>query len=233
MGPDSATDTASVLRPGSMSWSRPSTRSILRRHAAAWLYLAVFCIAELVYALIPRHDQAAVLRWASTNVHNLTHDPVGSLIASAFFPTTALTAWPILIALTLFGANRALGNWRMVVTCSAGHVIGTLLSEGILWYRILHDTMPPSDRFINDVGPSYVVVTAIAVTLIWGGWLARAAAAAAFAALIVVGQIFSGITELGVAPVGHATALVVGATLGSFLVLQRRRSRTATATQVH
>jgi hypothetical protein len=213
-----------VPRLSAALWPYSLLRPTFRPYAAAWLYLAAFCVAGIVYELLPSGDQASVLAWASTNVHNLTHDPVGCLIASAFFAAGGLGVWPGLIVLTLFGANGALGNWRTVVTCAAGNIIGTLVSEGILWYRIAHGTMPASDRFILDIGPSYVVVAAIAVALIWGSWLARGAAAVAFAALIFAGHIFSGITHLTVTPVGHATALFVGATLGSFLVWQRRRT---------
>jgi hypothetical protein len=201
-----------------------SARSaVFTRYAVAWCYLAAFCAADLVYALLPDRDQASVLAWASTNVHNLAHDPVGSMIASAFFPTGALLAWPVLIALAMFGANAVLGNWRTAVTCAAGHVIGTLASEGILAYQIAHGTRPGTDRFITDVGPSYVVVTAIAVGLLWGRWPVRAAAALDLAGLVFVGGIFSGLSQLSVAAVGHATALFTGCTVGSLLVWQRRR----------
>jgi hypothetical protein len=165
-----------------------------------------------------------VLQWSSTNVHNLARDPVGCLLASAFFAAGGLSFWPGIIALTLFGANGALGSWRTVATCAAGNIIGSLVSEGILWYRIDHATMPAADRSIQDIGPSYVVVAAIAVALIWGSWLARGAAAVVLALLIFVGHIFSGISQLTVTPVGHATALFVGATLGSFLAWQRHRA---------
>jgi hypothetical protein len=203
--------------------SGTAIRASLARYAAAWTYLAAFIVAEIVYSLLPAQSQAAVLAWASTNVHNLARDPVLPMIASAFFAGGALLAWPPLIALALFSANSVLGNWRTIATCLAGNVIGTLVSEGILWYRIDHGTMPGSDRLILDVGPSYVVVTAIAVGLIWGSWLARAAAALAFVILIVVGQIFSGLSQLSVSPVGHVTSLIVGATIGSALAWQRLR----------
>ena len=36
----------------------------------------------------------------------------------------------------MFGANRVLGNWRTVVLCAAGQVIGTLVSEGLVGYRV-------------------------------------------------------------------------------------------------
>jgi len=198
-------------------------RAVLARYAVAWGYLAAFGLAELVSALLPDRDQAALLAWASTNVHNLARHPVGCMIASAFFPTGAQLLWPVIIALALFGANAVLGNWRTAVTCTAGHVIGTLVSEGILAYQIAHGTRPAAERFITDVGPSYVVVTALAVGLLWGRWPVRCAAALDLAGLIVIGGIFSGISHLAVAPIGHATALVTGCTVGSLLAWQRRR----------
>ncbi len=198
------------------------TRQVLARYAVTWCYLVVFGAAEIAYALLPDRDRSAVIAWASTNVHNLAHNPVGCMMASAFFATSALTAWPLLIAAGMTGANGVLGNWRIAVTCIAGHVIGTLVSEGILWYQITHGTMPAADRFITDVGPSYIVVTAIAVGLLWGSWPGRLAAAAAFGVLVFVGQIFSGLSHLEVSAVGHLTALVTGGLLGSFLAWQRR-----------
>jgi Rhomboid-like protein len=195
----------------------PTVRAVFVRHAAAWLYLVGVCLAELGYVLLPPPDRAALLRWASTSVQNLTHHPVASLIASAFFPTTFLPAWPVLIALALFGATSAIGNWRTAVTCAAGQVVGTLVSEGIVAYRISAGSLPDADRFLLDVGPSYVVVAAIAVGLLHGGWLVRAAAAVDFALLIFVGQIFAGLSRLEVAPVGHLTALITGVVVGTAL----------------
>jgi hypothetical protein len=208
---------ASVTRTGGRT---PALRAVFVRHATAWVYLAGVGLAELCYALLPQPDQTAVLRWASTSVQNLTHHPAASLIASAFFPTSFLLAWPVLIALALFGATSVLGNWRAAITCAAGQVVGTLLSEGIVGYRIAAGSLPHADRFLLDVGPSYVVVAALAVGLLHGGWLARAAALLDLALLIFVGQIFAGLSHLEVAPVGHLTALITGMVVGT--VLARR-----------
>jgi hypothetical protein len=198
-------------------------RSNFTRYAVSWSYLVAVCIAEIAYALLSTSARTTVLRWASTSVHNLQHDPVGCLVASAFVTSGFLLAWPLLIALALFGANHALGNWRTAVTCAAGHIIGTLVSEGIVAYRVSHGALPPADRFLTDVGMSYVVVSAIAVALLFGGWLARAAAALDLVLLIVVGQIFAGLSRLQVSAVGHVTALATGALLGSFFWWRRRR----------
>jgi hypothetical protein len=202
-------------------------RSVFGRYAVAWLYLAAVCAAEITYALLSPTDRAAMLRSASTSVYNLEHDPVGTLIASAFFTQGYLLAWPVLIALALFGANHALGNWRTAVTCGAAHLIGTLVSEGITGYRVSHGVLPPADRYLIDVGMSYVVVSAVAVALLYGGWLARAAAALDLLLLIFVGHVFAGLSQLEVSAVGHLIALATGAALGTFLIRQRRRKARA------
>jgi hypothetical protein len=195
---------------------------VFRRYAVAISYLLVFTVGEIVYVVLPAPDRAAYVSWASTSVHNLEHDPVGSLIVSAFVTTGSLLAWPALIALAMFGANRLLGNWRIALTCAAGHVIGTLVSEGVVAFRVAHGDLPAAHRYLIDVGPSYVVVAAIAVALLHGGKLARSAAALDLLLLIFVGQIFAGLTRLQVSAVGHLTALIVGAVLGSFLLARKR-----------
>lgn len=84
---------------------------LLTRYAVAWAYLTAIVAAEIVYASLSPHDRSALLQWVSTNVVNLRHDPVASLVASAFFPAKSAAAWPALVALAMFalamfGANR-------------------------------------------------------------------------------------------------------------------------------
>jgi hypothetical protein len=201
--------------------------AVFRRYAVTWIYLAGFCAADIVSSLLPDRDQRAVLGWASTSVHSLEHHPVGCLVVSAFVPTGFVPTWPLLIALALLGANHVLGNWRTFLTCAAGHVVGTLVSEGVVAYRITAGALPAADRYLIDVGPSYVVVAAIAVGLVWGRGLVRATAVLDFALLIVVGQIFAGLSHLQLAAVGHLTALVTGAAVGSLLIWQRQRKARA------
>lgn len=209
--------------------TRISARALLARYAVAWLYLAGFVIAELGYAALSPHDQSAVLQWASTNVVNLRHDPVGSLAASMFVSGAFGTSWPAVIALALFGANRVLGNWRTALVCAAGHVLGTLVSEGIVNYRVTHGLLPASDTRILDVGPSYVVVSALAVAVLYGSWLARLVATLDLVILIFPGHIFTGLSTLDVTAVGHTAAITVAVLLGTLFVWRLRRSPAATA----
>ena len=209
---------------------RPDLKKIFRSYAVAWVYLIGFVVTEAVCSVLPRSELNAFTVWASTSVHNLQHDPVGSLVVSAFVTQGYWLAWPFLIALALFGANKVLGNWRTALVCAAGHVIGTFVSEGIVGYRVAHGSLPAADRNLIDVGPSYVVVTAIAVVLLYGSWLARAAAALDLVLLVAVGNIFGGLSKLAVSAVGHTTAITVGVILGSLLVWQlRRRPKTSSS----
>jgi hypothetical protein len=60
-------------------------------------------------------------------------------------------------------------------------------------------------------------MAAIAVALLYGGWVARAAAAVDLVLLIFIGQVFAGLGRLEVAPVGHLTALLTGAVTATLL----------------
>jgi hypothetical protein len=206
---------------------RPDPKVIFAPYAVAWSYLGIFVVAEVVYALISPQDMTSFSQWASTNVHNLGHDPVGSLVVSAFVTQEFAIAWPLLIALAMFGANKTLGNWRTVVVCAAGQVIGTLASEGIVGYRVARGLLPASAGYIIDVGPSYVVVAAAVVALLYGSWRWRAAAAVDLALMIGVGNIFGGLSNLSVPAVGHLTAMVVGAIAGGVLFWRRERACSA------
>jgi hypothetical protein len=186
-------------------------RVVFHRYAFAWSYLGCYLAAELIWVLLTPRAQATLTAWASTNVANLEHEPIGPLVVSAFVGPDYLLVWPVLIALAVFGANRALGNARTTLVCVAGHVIGSLVSEGIVAYRVDAGQLPVTDRYLTDVGPSYVVVSAIVVAAVCGTWLARAAAALDFAVLVIGGHIFGGLSHLDVSAVGHLTALVTAA----------------------
>ena len=209
---------------GRTRW-RPD-RAVFGRYAFAWAYLGCYLAAGLTWALLTPRAQAALTAWASTNVANLEHEPVGPLVLSAFVGPGDLLFWPALIALAVFGANRALGNARTALICVAGHVIGSLVSEGIVAYRVDAGQLPAAERYLTDVGPSYVVVSAIVIAVACGTWLARPAAALDFAVLVIGGHIFGGLSHLDVAAVGHLTALVTAAAAVT-LTLARRRARAA------
>jgi len=215
-------DGRALLAGRAGAWAR--CRAMLRRYAVTWLFLAGFGVAWVVSVALPASRQSALLWWASTDVENLRHDPEGSLVASAFLPDGGFLTWVPLIALAMFGANRALGNARTALVVVAGQVIGTLVSEGIVAYRIGHGLLPAADDRIMDVGPSYVIVAAIVVAVLFGTWPARIGAGICFALLVVAGDIFGGLSTLQVAAVGHVTAIAVSLLLAPLLMRARARA---------
>jgi hypothetical protein len=188
-------------------------RHFLWRYAFAWIYLVVFVITQLVYSRLDAATQISFTAWASTSVANLKTDPVGCLIVSAFVGGDPW-AWPVLIAVALFAACHVAGNRRVIIACVAGHVIGTLVSEGIVAYRVHVGQLPLADNHLTDVGPSYVVVAALVLTLIWPRRPAitpRALALVDLLVLIFPGGIFGGLTSLNVSAVGHLTSIATAA----------------------
>jgi hypothetical protein len=181
------------------------------RYAFASAFLICFLVTGLVYTLLGPGAQDPLVAWASTNVANLEHEPVLPLLLSAFVAPGYVATWPVLIALALFGANRTLGNGRILLVCLAAHVIGTLVSEGIVAYRVDAGQLSAASRHLTDVGPSYVVVAAVVVALALGTWLARALAAVDLVILVFPGDIFGGLSQLDVAAVGHLTAMLTAA----------------------
>jgi Rhomboid-like protein len=199
-------------------------RVMLSRYAFAWAYLGCYLAAELAWVLLTPQAQAALTAWASTSVANLEREPAGPLLLSAFVGPGSVLIWPTLIALAVFGANRALGNARATLVCVTGHVVGSLVSEGIVAYRVDAGQLPVTDRYLTDVGPSYVVVSAIVIAAVCGSRLARAAAALDFAVLVIGGHIFGGLSRLDVSAVGHLTALVTAAAAVTLALARRRRA---------
>jgi hypothetical protein len=202
-----------------------TVRVLLRHYGFAMAYLAGVVAAGLAYTLLDPDAQARLIAWASTNVANLEQEPVGPLLVSAFVTSGFFAAWPVLIAPAVFGANRALGNARTALVCLAGHVIGSLVSEGILAYRIDAGQLSAANRHISDVGPSYVVLSAIVIALICGGWLVRTLAAVDLAVLVFPGQIFGGLSQLDVTAVGHLTAALTAAAATALILFRQGQSQ--------
>ena len=92
-------------------------RMIRRRYLTASVFLGAFLIVSAIDAILPARDRPALAAWASTSVASLEHHPAGSLLLSAFIAGGSAAIWPVLIALAMFGANRALGNAATAVIC--------------------------------------------------------------------------------------------------------------------
>ena len=129
----------------------PSGRGVLGRYAAAWAYLAAFVLAELIDSALPARDQSLLLHWASTNVVNLHHHPVGALVVSADIAPTFAWAWParaaavLDLALLVF-VGAIFNGLTALQVAPVGHVTAIVVSVplGILLARRARRQPPPA-----------------------------------------------------------------------------------------
>jgi hypothetical protein len=178
-------------------------------------------VTEFVMLTLPSADQTSVARAASTNITHLAIDPFFVLPASAFVDLGNTWLWVPLTLILLGGLERKLGAGRAFMIAFGAHVAATVISEGMLLTQIAWHAAPRSEVNIIDVGPSYVILAAMAACLVLGSWKLRIAAVLSGA--IVIPGLLVGITGLDMSALGHLTSLILGT---AFALAYTTRGRT-------
>ncbi|HET6816815.1 MAG TPA: rhomboid-like protein [Mycobacteriales bacterium] len=204
------------------AWSRFASGRIPIVTAA---YAVALFVSNIWLELSAPHTEAHVLYDASTNLHHLTRDPWFVLPASAFF-THAWVMFAVAGVILGVGALERIAGWRAVLVVGiTAHVLGTVLSEGIVAIRIAIHDVSPSARHLLDVGPSYVIVGCAAAAIAWP----RASRNVQLAAMVALTPLLMltavRLPLLKVDAIGHATAALTG--VASAMVKRRRGCATA------
>jgi hypothetical protein len=199
------------------------------------LFIMALCAVSSVYAYgLEPSDQRSFVASTATNLVNLRSDPLGTLIASAFVSEATVWIWIGFAVVGLFPLVHRFGNLRALLLVFAAQVIGTLVSEGVLAWQISTGAAPGSLRFLDDVGPSYVIASALIATLVYGAepavrtarhghWLFDRIASrwwrlgALIGLALLAPNLFAGLDHLDVAAVGHLVAMITGAATGLLL----------------
>jgi membrane associated rhomboid family serine protease len=152
---------------------RPTLRRLRKTLSAApatSAYLLVLIATTAVLSSSSAQSDARLLLSVSTNLHQLAHDPVRVLIASAFWAGGwwHLAVWIALFAAIIAQVERRLGWRRVTIAFAAGHVGATLIVAAGLWIGIQLGATDPADVFARDVGASYgfFAVAALAAYLL-------------------------------------------------------------------
>ncbi|MGC9666407.1 rhomboid-like protein [Planosporangium sp. 12N6] len=195
---------------------RPAPDRLIRqlpaRAGVAIGYVVALIATTLLFRGLPADGRRAWLAWTSTNLENLGDHPLRSLVVSGLFSDGGLVGWALTAAVGLGVTNWALGNWRTAALIAGAHVGGTLISQGILAYRIAGGQAPVGDRSIVDVGPSYVVACALVAGALYGLGAQRLPAVVCFG--LFAPNAFLGLPTLQVASVGHLCAVVFAVAVG-------------------
>lgn len=124
---------------------------------------AVAAVTAVMVDMTPG-AQAAVIRHVSTNLHNLSHGRIGTLVGSAFVVDAGpWYLWlPGLICL-LAVAELAWGSWPLMIVSVLGHAGASLLVAAGLAVAVTSGWMARSVAHAPDVGMSYIDMAVLGV----------------------------------------------------------------------
>lgn len=176
-------------------------------------YAVVLAVVTVILVGLDPAMQDRVIRHASTNLHNLRHGHLGTLLGSAVVVDAGpLLHWlPGLICLLAL-AELLWRSRRLMIAFAVGHVGATLMVAAGLWAAVAHGWLPRSVTRAADVGMSYgatAVLGAITPAIprrwrpAWIGWWVAVAVTA-----VVADQDFT--------DVGHLVALMLGMLVATF-----------------
>ncbi|MUM05479.1 MULTISPECIES: rhomboid-like protein [unclassified Mycolicibacterium] len=150
-------------------------------------YAVLLIAATVAFRALEPRIQDRVLAYTSTNLHNLAHGHISTLLSSAFIADDGLFFLWLPGFICLLAAVELLWRSRLllVVFC-VGHVVTTLVVDAGLVLAVEAGWLPLSISRVADVGVSYGVMAVVgaltaavpaALKPVWlGWWLAGAAA---------------------------------------------------------
>ncbi|MEV6804057.1 rhomboid-like protein [Streptomyces sp. NPDC051132] len=181
--------------------------AFVRGAPGTYVWLSVLFVTTVVLHHMPPEFEEHFLRHRSTNLHELSRDPVRVLVASAMWNESG--HWlPYAFLYTVFHApaERRLGTARWLAVCALAHVLASLVSEAVLLTAIRRGRAPLTAVHTLDIGVSYALAGVIAVLgyRIAAPWRYAylAAVLAVFALPLTAGPTFTDI--------GHFVAALIG-----------------------
>jgi hypothetical protein len=181
----------------------------LLHNPAFWYVVALAAVGQVEKRISADHLRRLMV-WSSTNLENLrpSGHPAEALVASAFVPQESAGVWPF-FALSVFSVVAVLGARRAVLLLASAHIGVSAVTEGLVWWRIHHGSLPGSEAYTWDTGPSYLVVTALVVAIGCARplWLRVVWAAALTGA---TPSLLEGIGDGDYTAIGHLLSFAVG-----------------------
>jgi hypothetical protein len=136
----------------------------VRSAPGTYIWLTILFVTTVALHHMSPDFEEDFLRQRSTNIHELSNNPVRVLISSAMWIDSGI--WlPYAVLYTVFHAQaeRWLGTARWLVVVVAAHVLATLISEGALLGAIHRGAAPHSAVDTLDIGVSYALAGVVAV----------------------------------------------------------------------
>jgi hypothetical protein len=190
-----------IRRPAKAVWN------YLRRAPGTFLWLVILTATSYVISHINPEFRDRFLRQRSTNLHELSTNPIRVLFTSALYIDGG-GVWLYYLLYNVFHVpvERKLGTLRWLAVVVASHVGATYMSEGALYWEVRHGYLPHSAVFTLDIGVSYALagVTAVLAYLIVAPW------GYAFAAALTIYYGYALIAGNTFTDLGHFCAIMIG-----------------------
>jgi hypothetical protein len=201
-------------------------------------YAVTLIGVSVTLTALGRHAREVAVSQMSTNLHNLAHGRVTTLVGSAFVDNGgAVVVWSPGLVCLLVSAELIWRSRGLLIAFAVGHVGATLIVAAGLVAAIEAGWLPRSVAHASDVGMSYGAVGVLgaltaAIPSRWrpawaGWWIGTAVGAALVADFTGVGHIVALLLGMGLSvrlpsttrwtPV-HVALLTVGATFGYFVL---------------
>ncbi|MEU4926323.1 rhomboid-like protein [Streptomyces yokosukanensis] len=139
-------------------------RAYIRSAPGTYVWLAVLFLTTVALHQMSPEFEHHFLRQRSTNIHELSHNPVRVLVASAMWIDSG-NWFPYVVLYTVFHASAEhwLGTARWLAVCALAHILASLISELALLVAIRNGVAPHTAVNTLDIGVSYALAGVIAV----------------------------------------------------------------------
>lgn len=170
-------------------------------------YVAVLLGVSCAILVLGPHWHDVLVQRASTNLHNLSHGHIGTLLGSALVVDAGpLYFWLPFLTCLLALAELHLRTIRLIVAFLVGHIGATLVVAAALAASVEFGWLPTSVAHASDVGMSYGALAVLgamtaAIPARWrpawiGFWIAAGTTSA------IIGADFT--------DAGHTVAVILG-----------------------
>jgi hypothetical protein len=199
--------------------TRTAARYVVRAPFA--FVLVATLLATTVWSRQHPAGSDAVLRWVSTNLHNLSVAPIRSMVLSALFlPDGRFLLNATLLLAAIIPLERQVGTLRALTVFGSAHVLATIITEGLVFVAIRFGAMPDAAEYQYDVGVSYGLYGVAAAALYFLPRRIRLLGVFALSCYLGVQSLI----DPGLAASGHILSLGIGL---CWWLVWRRWPRTA------
>ena len=189
-----------------LRWGEP-VKDWIRRAPLTYLYLVLLTFTTWLLVNADPRVRTMFLAEQSTNLHELSTDPVTVLVRSAMYVSPLeLLIWWVGFSLVVAPLEHRFGWQRVLTGFVIGHVGATV---AVAWLQVTllraAELSVPSPVLI-DVGASYGFCALAALATYRGSRRRRVLWAAGLVALLTVGLVL----DLDWSSIGHAVATLIG-----------------------